>query len=45
MRVVERERATLIPGTGQIVRPRVVEWVCPECDYFEEVLDGDESAR
>ncbi len=36
LRLETRERTERIPGTGQ-ARTRVVrEWVCPECDYFEE---------
>ena len=37
LRIVERERVDHIPGTGQSTRQRVREWVCRECDYFEEV--------
>ncbi len=36
MRRVVRERADTIPGTRQTVKREVREWVCPECDYFEE---------
>ena len=36
MRLTERERIDHIPGTGQATRERAQEWVCPECDYFEE---------
>ncbi len=39
MRLVARERIDHIPGTGQTSRQQVREWVCPECDYFEEVVD------
>lgn len=31
-----REQADRIPGTTQTVVRVVQEWVCPECDYFEE---------
>ena len=37
MRLVTRERADAIPGTRQTVKREVREWICPECDYFEEV--------
>ena len=30
-----------IPGTNQVVRSEYREWLCPECDYFEEV-EADE---
>ena len=42
MRLVARERIDHIPGTGQTSRQQVREWVCPECDYFEEVDDRSE---
>jgi len=36
MRKVTRETVSHVPGTSQDVRAEVREWVCPECDYFEE---------
>jgi hypothetical protein len=36
MRIVVRETVERIPGSPQEVRRTVREWVCPECDYFEE---------
>jgi hypothetical protein len=36
MRLVVRERSDTIPGSRQAVKREVREWVCPECDYFEE---------
>jgi predicted RNA-binding Zn-ribbon protein involved in translation (DUF1610 family) len=36
MRRVEREIVDLIPGTSEMKRRMAIEWVCPECDYFEE---------
>lgn len=41
MRFVTRETVTRVPGTSQEVRRTTHEWVCRECDYFEEV-DGAE---
>lgn len=41
MRLIERERVSVIPGTGQTVAREVTEWVCPECDYFEDVEDDE----
>lgn len=42
LRLETRERTERIPGTSE-ARTRVVrEWICPECDYFEEL--DDESA-
>lgn len=37
MRVKVREDVQIIPGTQQKIVQRISEWVCPECDYFEEV--------
>ena len=39
MRRREREVVTRIPGTPQTTNTKFAEWVCPECDYFEEVED------
>ena len=36
MRLVTREQVTRLPGTTQEVKSVSREWVCPECDYFEE---------
>ena len=42
MRLVTRETVSRVPGTSQEVKTPVREWVCPECDYFEEAEAGDE---
>ena len=34
------EIVDLIPGTSEAKRRAVSEWVCPECDYFEEIDKG-----
>ena len=36
MRQQTREEITRVPGTSQEVKKLEREWVCPECDYFEE---------
>ena len=36
MRLQIRETADAIPGTGQTTTRTIREWVCPECDYWEE---------
>ena len=36
MRLSVRELQDLIPGRGQEPVRIVREWICPECDYFEE---------
>ena len=30
-----------VPGTGQTTTRQVSEWVCPECDYWEEAESGE----
>ncbi len=45
MRLREREQISAIPGTSETVRRMLVEWECPECDYFEEASEADEAAR
>jgi YgiT-type zinc finger domain-containing protein len=41
MRVKARELTVSIPGTGQTFTRQVSEWVCPECDYWEEAESGE----
>jgi len=36
MRLQTRELSDHVPGTGQTTTLVVREWVCPECDYWEE---------
>ena len=36
MRLRERETIDRIPGLPQTKTTKYAEWVCPECDYFEE---------
>lgn len=36
MRLSEREIEERIPGQYQPSIRRTREWICPECDYFEE---------
>ncbi len=42
MRLREREVTDRVPGTSETKVSKYREWVCPECDYFEEV-DNSES--
>ena len=37
----DREQVVQIPGTHESVRRKVSEWICRECDYFEEVEEAD----
>jgi transposase len=41
MRLRMSEAAVQVPGNPQPLTQNVREWVCPECDYFEEA-DADE---
>jgi uncharacterized protein with PIN domain len=41
MRKVERPIVDSIPGQAQEKTTKYYEWVCPECDYFEEVEQGE----
>jgi hypothetical protein len=36
MRIEERKHTDRVPGTSQVTVRRTWEWVCPDCDYFEE---------
>ena len=41
MQLNEKELPTEnVPGTPQAAVTKIREWVCPECDYFEDVEDG-----
>ena len=40
MRLHEREVTDRIPGQSQVRISRFREWLCPECDYFEEEDEG-----
>lgn len=43
MRRQDRMVAIHIPGTNEVKEHPVEEWICRECDYFEEVGQrGDE---
>jgi C4-type Zn-finger protein len=41
MRLDTREIREAIPGAGEIVTRVQREWICPECDYFEEAEAGE----
>ena len=41
MRRIERTTVNRVPGTGTQRTSTYFEWVCPECDYFEEIEDED----
>lgn len=41
MRLNVREIRDAVPGGGQTSVRVIREWVCPECDHFEEAETGD----
>lgn len=43
MRMVTRENVSQVPGSAQQIKTQSREWVCPECDYFEEADSSDEA--
>ena len=42
MRLKVREQTDYIPGQSQVVRTEIKEWICPDCDYFEEFEESAE---
>jgi hypothetical protein len=40
MRLQTREQTDRVPGTREVKTKAVREWVCPECDHFEEVEES-----
>ena len=40
MSLESRETVTRLPGSAEEIRSVVKEWVCRECDYFEEADDS-----
>jgi uncharacterized protein with PIN domain len=40
MRVCERQNVVRVPGNPNATTHVSREWVCPDCDYFEEVEEG-----
>jgi hypothetical protein len=39
MTLQTRENISCVPGSAQQVHAIIREWVCRECDYFEEADD------
>jgi hypothetical protein len=37
MRRKDMELVDIVPGTTEAKKRKVSEWVCPECEYFEEI--------
>ncbi len=42
MRLAKRQQTDRIPGTNEIKATAMAEWICPECDYFEEADGTDD---
>jgi hypothetical protein len=42
MRLSAREVQERVPGRSQAATRQVREWICPECDYFEEAEGSDD---
>ena len=42
MRLSVRETREAIPGSNEAPVRVTREWICPECDYFEEAEAGEE---
>jgi uncharacterized protein with PIN domain len=42
MRLVQREQVDRLPGAARTSARKTQEWVCPDCDYFEEADEGNE---
>jgi acetone carboxylase gamma subunit len=45
MRRKAREEISLVPGTSETKATKVREWICPDCDYFEEIEEEEEAPR
>jgi hypothetical protein len=41
MQLRESQVTDRLPGTLQMKTAKTVEWVCPECDYFEDAEAED----
>lgn len=37
MRLEQRQSSVLVPGNSEKTTHTASEWLCPACDYFEEV--------
>ena len=41
MKLVTKEYVDRLPGSAKEIKTESREWVCQECDYFEEAEAGD----
>ena len=42
MRLKQHETMVRVPGNPRATARKTVEWICPECDYFEEADDEEQ---
>ena len=43
MRLKRHSRVQVLPGRAEQKQVEVLEWECPECDYFEEASEDASS--
>jgi hypothetical protein len=43
MKIKQSQSVTHVPGNPSAITRTTTEWVCPDCDYFEEA--EEESSR
>jgi YgiT-type zinc finger domain-containing protein len=44
MRLRDTTTVTHVPGNPKATERTTKEWVCPDCDYFEDYDDDEESS-
>ena len=44
MRRKDREEIDYVPGTSEAKKTTTREWICQDCDYFEDVEENAESS-
>jgi YgiT-type zinc finger domain-containing protein len=44
MRQKKHEESSVVPGTSEVRTTKVTEWICPDCDYFEDVEEDTRPA-
>jgi hypothetical protein len=43
MKIRESQTVTRVPGNPHVTTRSTWEWVCPDCDYFEEAEETESS--
>jgi uncharacterized protein with PIN domain len=41
MRLTEKESVVHVPGNPNATTRRTREWICPDCDYFEDAEEEE----